>query len=390
MKQQMYLVAAALALTTSPALSRPPQDHLGYVSKYASYYHIDRKEALRRMAETDKAIEVQTKLRVMAPHSFAGMHIEHKPKFRVVTKFTQMPSKPIRQIVAGEFFRIETAPYSEKELRSALDAVSKDLSSRNLRYMAGIDVRKSKILVEVAPEDVPKIGTSYAKDAGAIYEWRTTQGFVTPTFAPYAAYRGGDRLWSASGMFCTSGFHAKLADGTPVITTAGHCDNEMRIWNSTGRVISWINEKDKGSFDIQWHRHTSSVYYLHPSIEAGSATYDIRAVRPSSQMGVGQLVCKYGQKTYLTCGEIIRLDFTRDYKGAPGTYIQVRNEAGNMMNDHGDSGGPVYAWHEGVGYTAYGMVHGRGDDGTSIVKDLFFMPSEKFAEAGLSIMLRTN
>lgn len=126
MKQTMYLVLAALALTTSLAQSRVPQDHLGYVSEYASYYRIDRSKAHRRIVETDKAIEVQTKLRSIAPGGFVGMHVEHTPKFRVVAKFTQMPAKSILQNFASGSFQVETAPHSENELRAALEVVTRD------------------------------------------------------------------------------------------------------------------------------------------------------------------------------------------------------------------------------------------------------------------------
>ncbi|WP_152566027.1 S1 family peptidase [Lysobacter antibioticus] len=389
MKQRKFAAFVSAVAAAFPAMSEVPKDHLGFVSEYANYYRIDPVEARRRMLATDRAIEAQTKLRNIAPDSFAGMHIEHTPKFKVVARFTQAPGASARKFMHGDFFQVDSAPYSEIELREALDAISEDLSSRAVRFTAGIDIRKSKVIVEVAPEDAPRIGANYAKGLNSIYEWRTAQGFVTPTFAPYAAYRGADRLWGTT-QYCTSGFHSKLADGTPVVTTAGHCDDEIRIWNNTGLLIPRISEKNAGSFDIQWHRYTSSIYYLDPSIQAGSATPDIRAIRTKAQMIVGQHVCKYGHRTFLTCGDIARLDYTHLYNRVLGTYIQVHNQNGDMMTDHGDSGGPVYAWHDGIGYAAYGMVHGRGGDGTSTVKELFFMPSDQFAAAGLSIMLKTN
>ncbi|MEI2457489.1 S1 family peptidase [Lysobacter firmicutimachus] len=390
MKKLALVTIATGIFAWGSATAKGPRDHLGYVAEYARYYGIDIGEARHRISATDRAIEIQTALRDNTPDTFSGMYVEHKPKFRVVAKFTSPPSAAIRPLLQSPAISVQFGDHSETELKAALAAVTQDLGSRGIRHLAGIEIQRSKVLVEVAPEDATRIGAAYAAKNSSIYEWRVAQGFVAPTFAPYAAYYGADRLWGSTGKICTSGFHAKLADGTAVITTAGHCDDQMRIWNSSGQQIPLAGQRVKGSLDLQWLRYSSSVYYLAPGISNGSWTYDIRAVRSKSQMIVGQHVCKYGDTTYTTCGDISRLDSVEMFNGERGNYIQVHHQNGSVMNDGGDSGGPVYAWHEGVGYAAYGIVHGRGDVGTTIRNDLFFMPSDGYAAAGLTIMVRTD
>lgn len=390
MKKLLSTALSVSAFIGSDAQSGTPQDHLGFVERYAKDYGISQHEARQRLRWTDRAIEAQTALRKLTPATFSGLHIEQTPKFKVVAKFTASPSATIRRLLHAAPFQIESALYSEQELLSAMEAVVEDLGSRGIRHSAGVDVRSSKVIVSVDPADAPKIGAAYAKGLNSIYEWRNEFKSTEPTFAPYAAYNGGDRLWGASGQFCTSGFHAKTASGTPVITTSGHCDDDMRLWNSNGTRIPRIAEVNKGSLDIQWHSYTSSVYYLFPAIDAGSYTHDIRGIRTKSQMAVGQHVCKWGHKTYLTCGDILKLDHVESYNGENGNYIIVHHQHGDMMNDQGDSGGPVFAWHEGIGYTAYGSVHGRGGQATPYRNDLFFMPTDGYAAAGLTIMVRTD
>ena len=390
MKKLLLAALSVSAFMGSDAQSRNPQDHLGFVERYAKDYGISQAEARQRLRWTDRAIEAQTVLRKLAPTTFSGLHIEQAPDFKVVVKFTASPSAAVRRVLFSAPFHIETAPHSELELLSAMEAVVADLSGRGIQHSAGVDIRSSKVIVSVAPTDAPKIGAAYAKGLNSVYEWRSDFKVTEPTFAPYAAYNGGDRLWGASGKFCTSGFHSKTASGTPVITTAGHCDDDMRLWNSTGTRIPFVAEKNKGSLDIQWHTYSSSVYYLYPAIEGGSWTHDIRGVRTKSQMAIGQHVCKWGHKTYLTCGDISKLDHSEGYNGETGNYIVVHHQNGEVMTDFGDSGGPVFAWHEGIGYAAYGSVHGRGGEASPYRNDLFFMPSDGYAAAGLTIMLRTD
>lgn len=100
-------------------------------------------------------------------------------------------------------------------------------------------------------------------------------------------------------------------------------------------------------------------------------------------MTPGTTVCKFGVTTGRTCGSIKDAEFAANWNGEAGTYVQVVSLDGTVMNKGGDSGGPVYA-----GNSAYGLVHGRGNDGSPWANDLFFMPIERMSTLGVATLTK--
>lgn len=271
-------------------------------------------------------------------------------------------------------------------MRAAKDVLGEDLLSSGIEFASSTDVRSSKVLVYVRDVGQAKEKTVGLKSVAPFIEFHETPGFVKPT-APYAARHGGYKVMGGNGQYCTTGFNAKTADGTPVVTTAGHCDDVQRAWNSSGTVLPMVDHATKGSLDIQWHRYPSSIYYLSSRVEAGTLLYDVRGLVTLANMQIGDHVCKYGHTTYMTCGDIVSLDFSWTFNNELGHFVQVRNENGDTMTREGDSGGPVWGYVEGSGHTAWGTIHGRGNDTTPFTKDLFFMPSDRFSQVGLTLLL---
>jgi streptogrisin C len=388
----MKTTALAVALATtfsfiaSAADHRPLRGPVDFTLEYATYYKISPQEAKRRMAASEESRTVQSALREKFPDTFAGLHIEHRPTFRIVAKFTRDAEASLRQVSKNAVFVAEQAPYSLQALHAAKNVLDEDLRASGIEFLSSTDVRSGKVLAYVRDVRQAQERTASLKSAAPFIEFRETPGFLTPT-APYAARHGGYKVMGANGQYCTTGFNAKTADGTPVVTTAGHCDDVQRAWNSAGTVLPMVDQENNGSLDIQWHRYPSNIYYLSSRVEAGTLLYDVRGQVTLANMQIGDHVCKYGHTTYMTCGDIISLDFAATHGNAVGHFVQVRNENGDTMNREGDSGGPVWGYAASTGHTAWGTVHGRGNDGTPFVKDLFFMPSDRFAQVGLTLLL---
>ncbi|MGO1000798.1 S1 family peptidase [Lysobacter sp. CA196] len=384
------MLAAIFSLTfsfvASAADHRPVRGPVDFTLEYAKYYKITPQEAKRRMAASEESRKVQSALREKFPDTFAGLHIEHRPTFRIVAKFTRDAEASLRQVSKSEVLVAEQAPYSLHALHAAKNVLDEDLRASGIEFISSTDIRSGKVLAYVRDVGQAQERTTSLKSAAPFIEFRETPDFVKPT-APYAARHGGYKVMAGNGQYCTTGFNAKTADGTPVVTTAGHCDDVQRAWNSAGTVLPMVNQANKGSLDIQWHRYPSSIYYLSSRVEAGTLLYDVRGLVTLANMQIGDHVCKYGHTTYMTCGDIVSLDFTAPHENELGHFVQVRNENGDTMNREGDSGGPVWGYAAGAGHTAWGTVHGRGADGTPFVKDLFFMPSDRFAQVGLTLLL---
>ncbi|MCR8716854.1 S1 family peptidase [Stenotrophomonas indicatrix] len=154
------------------------------------------------------------------------------------------------------------------------------------------------------------------------------------------------------------------------MATAGHCENDNYQRNPTARIL-FKSERNKGSYDVQWgaQRRGGVIFSQSNEIIVDGAKLAISEEASLADMTPGTTVCKFGVTTGRTCGSIKDAEFAASWNGEAGTYVQVVSLDGTVMNRGGDSGGPVYA-----GSTAYGLVHGRGKDGSPWENDLFSCP----------------
>jgi hypothetical protein len=123
--------------------------------------------------------------------------------------------------------------------------------------------------------------------------------------------------------------------------------------------------------DFAWY--SSSTHNYTPHYWDGSYVQTVYgALYPSG----GSPVCKFGRRTLRTCGTATGAEV---YNGGYGWMLEVRKNAGyTMMNDVGDSGGPVWS---STG-TGVGIVHAK--QGTEIMLVATFAA---FVEHNLPIRL---
>ena len=210
---------------------------------------------------------------------------------------------------------------------------------------------------------------------------KETTGFIEPT----NTVAGGRRLEGYQQQLCTAGFNVvETATRELGLATAGHCDNDNYQRNPTARIL-FKSERNKGSYDVQWgaQQRGGVIFSQSNEIIVDGEKLTITDEASLADMTPGTTVCKFGVTTGRTCGSIKDAEFAANWNGEAGTYVQVVSLDGTVMNKGGDSGGPVYA-----GNSAYGLVHGRGNDGSPWANDLFFMPIERMSTLGVATLTK--
>ena len=157
-------------------------------------------------------------------------------------------------------------------------------------------------------------------------------------------------LSSTGAAACTSGFVVKDNNGPDLgVYTSAHCANNLRQANTNGNPNFNFDFRAEhlGPYgDHQWMRSPVMMdFWFH---------YDTGLGRPVTGTGyavVGNYVCKYGRTTARTCSTVTSVNNT--VTTANGTASRITFVSG-VINDGGDSGGPVY-----VGTTAVGLTKGR-------------------------------
>lgn len=387
------IAVASILICSSSALASPTHER-GVEetpsSVYARTFGVSGIEADQRFIIMDQAREVQRKLRARFPATFGGLYVEHRPQFRVVVRFTESPQESLRTVTADPAFVALLSAHSLTELRAAQEVIGEELQRTGTNFLSELNLTTSRVEVYVENPLATKRSVGALGEEATLVHFNQTSGFIEPTLLN-VSLDSGKKVVDQQGVYCTTGFGVKSGT-TRGITTAGHCSDEMKFGSRTGDPLVFQGEKKQGSEDIQWFTYpdTSRYHYI-PShrVEAGSQSRIMEAVRTRSDMQVGDFVCKYGKTTYETCGLIGELEFQATFEGAVGKFVRVRSDEGRTMTDYGDSGGPVYGKNTASGAywnTAYGMVHGRGNQGTDFYRDLFFMPTDYFSSLGLQIL----
>jgi len=160
---------------------------------------------------------------------------------------------------------------------------------------------------------------------------------------------GGNKL-VGGGDRCTSGFVVKQTSGSELgILTAGHCSNTLSQIAPNGSAAFAFNfrgEHRGAGGDYQWMRSPVMMDgWFHYNVGVGRAAIGI------GNAGQGQSLCKYGDTTKATCGTV---DKTYDVHTVNGVTVTGVVRVAGMVNDGGDSGGPVFN-----GGRAYGLVKGN-------------------------------
>jgi hypothetical protein len=373
------LLITALLCSMSMAANASSSDPIAVT--YAQMHRVSLAEAKKRLARVPDIARLDNQLQRELPGTFAGLYIEHEPSYRVVVKFTKDAKENLARYTSDPIFIAETAPHSLEFLIGAQDELGEQFKKSKTEFESGLDLSSSAIDVYV--RDPTSVSASLAgfKSAKEFVRLHKVGGFIEPT----AALVGGGQLDGPNSR-CTSGFNVVNTVKSLGLITAGHCDDNLTYMTGLSAPLTYVSTMNVGSYDLQWHTQSSAGVRRTQSnvisVPGGPVpTMSITSAPDSTTLPVGATVCKSGITTRYTCGEIKDKNAKSMWQGELGSYIRVHNAQNNVMNESGDSGGPVFGTN-----AAYGIVHGRGAAGTATRNDLYYMPIERLAILGLSVV----
>ncbi|MFZ3383497.1 MAG: S1 family peptidase [Candidatus Methanoperedens sp.] len=352
------------------------------VQIYASNNNISTEEALRRFQLQDIAGELNAELSMNETETFAGLWIEHKPKFKIVVQFTLNGEETIKPYMKqhaelANIVEVRTANVSLADLQRDQNNVTDSVSALGIPVQSGINVYENSVKLYLAKSSQKQFNDALQQRKLQLPD-KIKVDLVEGLAEDYANIYGGLSL-----SYCTSGFSVKQGwiFITKGITTAGHCDNTQSY---SGTNLPFQSENWAGSYDIQWH--TAPGYTVTNKINLGSgSTRDITAKKSRSSQVVGNYVCKYGVTTGYTCGYISDTSYNpRTLQNNVSTFILVDNTAGwSTLAGPGDSGGPWFANND-----AYGTLKGGFTSGPN-AGDAVYMAVD-YLESGLGVSVMTS
>ncbi|WP_230960752.1 S1 family peptidase, partial [Erythrobacter donghaensis] len=347
----------------------------------------------------------QSPLAEQYPSDFGGVWIEHEPVYRIIVAFKNAEARQtVRDTVAPSmrrFVQIKNVRHSVTELEQLIDRANAAIASLGIEYVSYYEHRGDNLVIEAdldtgigairaaLPQDlqsfivvrkgnVPKKmqATGYQAGEGIYAGWWFSDSTADP-----AAYR------------CSFAFNARDNLNRQGILTAGHCPNTPRIFFTKTTADHWVSltapqaewNAPNTKYDYQFHRTDGLatgpwVFYENgtgkiafkgftatddftkdgaKNVIAGYAAngyFKVVGTWGYYDQTVGQVMCKSGHSTGLTCGEITHGYYT--WNGAKG-FIETGKSAAYIYATAGDSGGAVFTQPTSTGTVkASGIIGG--------------------------------
>jgi streptogrisin D len=229
-----------------------------------------------------------------------------------------------------------------------LEAARSTLAQRLVPHTSvGVDPATNQVVLTIADAATRTAAlVSAARQLGsAVRIDRVRGGFDTMV----GHFRGGNGITDAngSGTTCTLGFN--VTGGKAL--TAGHCTKVVTAWNkeNNGEFIGPSIGTNFPSRDFGLIRNDGGLVQFGDITEYESGFLTITG---STNAVVGQVVCKSGITTHLTCGSVTRTNVTVSFPG--GTVFGLTET--NACVQPGDSGGPLVIASLALGLTSGGSV----------------------------------
>jgi len=401
MKSVRRLLGVAVVFTmiltpATSAVAQPADSDDGALvedaKRYAATYEVELDEALHRLRLQSAIGKLGAELASKERATFGGLWIQHSPTYLVIAHFTDRGGRDLKRYLdapgledLAPVIERRTVRLSFKRLETLQVTANRVARKHGLQADSRINVSENRVeLLTAAPTELAQAINAEAKGSKAAAELVLPGGVeiigVERLSAPQAYVYGGLQV-----NLCSSGFAVQNGSGTLGISTAGHCLDSQSYNN---RSLPYQGGQFSGSIDAQWH--TAPDFYPTNRVwdglsDATSPNYrQITATKTRANQVPGEFVCKFGTKSFYTCGTITTTSYTPGYlPSATATYVYVDN-ATQDQSEPGDSGGPWFS-----GNTAYGLMSGGYDGGGGpggIYNAAIYMAVDGLTSLGVSVL----
>jgi streptogrisin C len=365
------LVLALMAVSAAARSDSPPSAALLQdAASYAARYGVDVDEAVHRLRLQREIGDLDAALSEEEEATYAGLWIEHEPRYRVVVRFTDPAGeRRLRTRIAGgplaELVETRPARWTLAQLQAQQQEVR--TAARRARVGANSDINVFENRVELQVVDPQTANLALASMRAPLppaVEITRVDGLAVPQ----ALLTGGSLLST-----CTAGFVVVTPNYDAGVLTAGHCPDQQSF---EGMNLPFRGQAVGGDQDVQWH----SGCRIAQMTGLFNSGLDLRPVeRTRSRIGqpIGQYVCKFGKATGRTCG-VLSSKYYDPGTGFNATFMYVKGGTVNL-SEEGDSGGPWF-----VELEAYGIQSGAPNGGNS--NDAYYMAINYISSLGVSVL----
>jgi streptogrisin C len=365
------LLLTFIALSAAGRTDSPPSEALLQdAAAYAARFGVDVDEAVRRLRLQREIGDLDAALTEEEQATFAGLWIEHEPRYRVVVRFTDPASERRLHVrIAGgplaQFVDTKPARWTLAQLQAQQQEIRTAARRAGVKANSDINVYENRVELQVV--DPQQANVALASMRMPIPPAVEITG-VEALAVSQADLTGGSPLST-----CTAGFFVLSPHFDAGVLTAGHCADQQSF---EGLSLPFRAQDVTGDQDVQWH----SSCGIKPLVNRFNSGIDFRHVertRSRSEQPLKQWVCKYGKATGRTCGVLESKSYDPG-TAFNGTFMLV--EGGNVnLSEEGDSGGPWF-----VEFDAYGIQSGAPNGGNS--NDAYYMAINYVSSLGVSVL----
>lgn len=336
-------------------------------------FNIDQGEAEKRFRLQSEIAILRRRLSTSLASSFVRIRVIHSPAYRVVVETTDVAGT---NAGLGELspelraaLQVSAVSRSAADITGRADELSNLLRSGRFANSVGFNPETDKFVVTVENQEAlalagTLLSTALRQDVSTVIGRVPVDSQAG--YAPGDYTYGGWALHNASNAYmCTSGYVVRLSDARYGVTTAGHCDAADNRIYVNGKFVTLAGTTIRyngGLYDYRVHLTGSLSIWGHVAYRnnlavrhypnlinyvPGYANQGYLRVKDTAYIyGAGQddIVCKSGETTWLTCGQVVNtyLNYTSKDGVTRNGMHEVSYFYERVPGFQGDSGAPVF------------------------------------------------
>jgi hypothetical protein len=372
-----------------PAPGRNPA-----ISYLMESYGISQADAEERIAVQNELVALTKRLNENSDPTFAGIAVTQSPRFKVQISFADKSDrKAFLESLSPKlrkYVQLRVVKASKKTRRTELAALSRQLAALGIVAAPGYNPETDNYYVDVnSSDDAAKVRAALPALVEAGLEVRVSP--IPKSQAGPSGAQAGDSAQAGYAIYdttagagtCTWGFAVTYGTAnTSGIITAAHCGRpKVQKFGTHWLTFSTpATSQNSGAYDYQIFETTGvrSDYYLNYTNKNGIPEFSgnwftVNDYIIGWNQFNGQVMCKSGAITGITCGSII----DEGYAWRPGYwFIKVSHTKQYDISAPGDSGGPWFMYPgTSTDVTAAG-IHVAGD-GTGPSSIAVYMPIDR-------------